>query len=133
MSEALTTWAVMQALVDVYIAVEAEKLLAFRTRNARSWHVTCIARNRSKIILASNKSIVIIDQVTGNLWRMVSGMGMMVIQQQFCPFHTMEVKFSKHLPGFRRLSLQPKQFFGILLGLLVTDGDTSSKGVIGNK
>lgn len=63
MSEALTTWAVMQALMNVNVTIKAKVLLAFRTRYTRSWHVSCINIGRPKLgmreIMASpsNRSI----------------------------------------------------------------------------
>lgn len=52
----------------------------------------------------------------------------------FSLFKTTKAGFlMQHLPGFRRLNWQPKQVLGRLRGLLETDGDTSSKAVIGNK
>lgn len=41
MAEALTSWAIVQAFVNINVAIKAKILLAFWTRDARSWHVSC--------------------------------------------------------------------------------------------
>lgn len=105
-TEALTTRAIMQALMNVNVTIKTKVLLAFWTRNTRSWHISCNIIRRTKYHHVSK----------------VIGEGERVIELWW-----------QHIPGFRRLCWQPKQVFGRERGSFETDGDTSSNGVMGNK
>lgn len=48
LAEALTTGAIMQALMNVNVTIKAKVLLAFWTTNTSSWHVSCISKPYGK-------------------------------------------------------------------------------------
>ena len=59
MPEALTAWAVMQALMNIDVTIEAEVLFAFGANYRKTGHVSCTTASRAEKMLKNGSTIVL--------------------------------------------------------------------------